>query len=140
MGLLGIFLIPIGLSSLSGFRHVITCQQRTRAPFTLDIPDQGPPTVLSAITLQRGGNAELCGGLTLDMAVRPSSPGKVAIILPITNHTRYAWRGSVKLVVGHTSVPVGIGEIRAGATRSGTVDVRVDPGIHVVGGSLLIGP
>lgn len=139
-GLLGVFLIPILTSSLNGLTHVLTCQQRTQAPFTLEVPEQGAPTILSALTLERGKAQDLCGGLTLDMAVQALNSSKVRVILPITNHTRYTWRGSVKLVLGHTSVPVDIGEVHAGATVNGHVDVHVDPGVHAIGGSLLIGP
>src|SRR5258708_10950637 len=131
--LLGVLLIPIAPSSLNGLTHVLTCQQRTQAPFTLQVPAQGPPTILSAVTLSRGKSAELCGGLTLDMAVQQASAGKVRVLLPITNHTRYPWRGSVKLILGHTSVPVDIGEVHSGSTREGHVDVRVDQGQHEIG-------
>ncbi|GAC1590773.1 MAG: hypothetical protein NVS3B21_08640 [Acidimicrobiales bacterium] len=140
LALLGVFLIPIATSSLNGLTHVLTCQQRTRAPFTLDFTDPSAPTVLSATSVRRGEQTELCAGLTLDIGVKRASAGSARIVLPITNHTRYAWRGSVKLLVGHTSVPVNVGEVRAGATRIGQVDVRIDPGVHEVGGSLLIGP
>jgi hypothetical protein len=61
-------------------------------------------------------------------------------VLPISNQTRYQWRGSVKLVVGHTSIPVAIGTVGAGMHREGHVDLRVDPGAHEIAGSLLIGP
>ena len=140
VGLVGIFLIPILTSSLSGLTHVITCNANTRTPFELTITAQGVGTGLSAETLEPNQANGLCGGLTLDMGVRPLSNGKIRINLPISNHTRYRWRGSVKLEIGHTSVPIGVGEIPPGATRTGSVDVHVDPGSHTIGGSLLIGP
>ena len=138
--LVGLFLIPIVSSSLNGLTHVLTCQQRTQAPFTLQVPQTGAPTILSTVTITRGQKQELCGGLTLDITVQGMSAGKVRVLLPITNHTRYTWRGSVKLILGHTSVPVDVGEVRPGATRVGHVDVHIDPGVHDIGGSLLIGP
>ena len=140
LALLGVFLIPIVTSSMNGLTHVLTCQQRTRAPFTLDVGDQGPPTVSSATSVRRGEQTELCRGLSLNIGVRSLNASTVRVILPITNHTRYAWRGSVKLVIGHTSVPVNVGDVRAGGTRTAHVDVRIDPGVHDIGGSLLIGP
>ena len=43
LGLFGIFLIPLGLSSLHGLTHVITCRAGTRAPFTLAVSERGEP-------------------------------------------------------------------------------------------------
>jgi len=140
VGLVGIFLIPILTSSLSGLTHVITCNADTRTPFELSIPAQGLGTGLSAETLEPNQQNGLCGGLTLNMGVQPIGNQRIRITLPISNHTRYRWRGSVKLVLGHTSVPIGVGEIAPGATRTGRVDVHVDPGTHQISGSLLIGP
>jgi hypothetical protein len=140
LALLGVFMIPIVTSSLNGLTHVLTCQQQTKAPFTLDFTDRASPTVSSATTVRRGERTELCRGLTLDIGVQSLNPTMVRVVLPITNHTRFTWRGSVKLVIGHTSVPVDVGQVRAGATRTAHVDVRIDAGMHEVGGSLLIGP
>jgi hypothetical protein len=138
--LVGVFLIPIGLSSLSGLTHVLTCQERTPTPFALDIPAHGVPTISSSETLAQGQSNQLCGGLTLDLGVQQRGPGRVRIVMPITNHTRYTWRGSVKLLLGHTSIPLNVGSIRPGQTHSAHVDVRLDPGTHNIDGSLLVGP
>lgn len=140
LAFLGVFLIPIVTSSMNGLTHVLTCQQRTRAPFTLDVSSQESPTVSSATSVRRGDKTQLCKGLTLEIGVKALTANSVRVLLPITNHTRYAWRGSVKLVIGRTSVPVSVGEVRPGQTRSAQVDVHIDPGVHEVGGSLLIGP
>ena len=140
IGLFGIFLIPLGLSSLDGLTHITTCHAGTRAPFTLQIPASGDPLVTSAATLTPEDANGLCGGLTLDMAVAPDRPGHVRVTLPITNNTRYTWRGSVKLAVRGTSVPVGIGEIEPGETKADSVSVKIGTGTHTVRGTLLIGP
>jgi hypothetical protein len=140
LGLFGIFLIPLGLSSLHGLTHVITCREGTRAPFTLAVPERGDPLVTSAATLTPGEANGLCGGLMLDMAVGADRPGRVLVNLPITNNTRYTWRGSVKLVVRGASVPVSIGEIEPGETKADSVSVKIGPGTHEVKGTLLIGP
>jgi hypothetical protein len=140
LGLLGIFLIPLGLSSLDGLTHVTTCRAAIKAPFTLEVPAHGDPLVASAATLTRVDSNGVCGGLSLDMSVGPDRPGRVRVTLPITNNTRHAWRGSVKLVVAGTSLPVRVGEIAPGQTRAESVSVRVAPGTHEVGGTLLIGP
>ena len=70
----------------------------------------------------------------------PTGPAGCRVTLPITNNTRYAWRGSVKLVVRGASVPVGIGEIEPGETKADSVSVKIGPGTHKVEGTLLIGP
>lgn len=139
--LIGIFLIPVVTSSLDGLTYVLTCQANTRSPFVLSIPARGLPTTSSAETIRRSQvQHQLCGGLTLNMGVQQVGPAVFRITLPLTNGTRYRWRGSVKVVLGHTSFPVGIGEIRPGATRTGHVDVHVDSGTHEITGSLLVGP
>lgn len=139
--LLAVFVIQIAASSLDGLTHVLTCHQATNAPFTLVVPEQGRPTILSSVRLERGAGAgRLCGGLTLDIAVGADTPGHLKIRLPITNHSKYTWRGSVKLRLGAVSIPVNVGAVKAGRTVASTVRVRIDPGSHEIGGSLLIGP
>jgi hypothetical protein len=96
--------------------------------------------IVSSNVIERDAPEGVCGGLVLDMGVGPSDPGKVQLRLPITNNTEYDWQGSVSLQLGDTAVPVDIGEIRAGETKSDTITVRVDPGELEVNGSLLIGP
>lgn len=138
--LLGAFLIPIGTSSLRGLTHILTCRQRTEIPFTLNAPGGGSPTVVSSSTLTRGTPVGACGGLVLDLGIGVAGPGKVRLSLPITNNTPYDWRGTVKLRLGHTVVPIDIGEIRHGQTAHDSVTIRVPSGQLEVKGSLLIGP
>jgi hypothetical protein len=138
--LLGIFLIPLFTSSLNGLTHVLTCQAEQASPFTVEASDNAPPVALSAASLERGQDPSLCGGLTLDLGVSLSKPGELAIIVPITNHTRYPWKGSVKLVLDGVSVPLAIGEIEPGGTETGRVVIPVRPGHHEIAGTLLIGP
>jgi hypothetical protein len=140
IALMGAFLIPIGLSSLRGLTHVLTCEQATKVPFTITIPAHGSPTISSSSTITRESAAGLCGGLTLNMRVGGEGPGKVRIVLPIANHTKYRWHGSVKLKLGGTTVPVAIGSVGSGRTATDTVHLHVDPGTHEINGSLLIGP
>jgi hypothetical protein len=140
IALLGAFLIPILLSSLSGLTHVITCQQATNVPFTVDLPPGRPPTISSSFKITRGQVNGLCGGLRLDMRVGEEGPNKVKIILPIENHTKYDWEGSVKLNLGGTTIPVRIGRVPAGKIREDVVHFKVDPGTHEINGALLIGP
>lgn len=138
--LLGTFLIPIGTSSLRGLTHVLTCDEQAEIPFTLIVPEEGDPVIVSSRAITRDEPEGVCGGLVLDMGVGPGKPGRVVLRLPITNKTEFDWQGTVRLQLGDTAIPVEIGEIKAGETGEDTVEVRVDPGEIEVDGSLLIGP
>jgi hypothetical protein len=140
IALLGAFLIPILLSSLQGLTHVLTCQQKTNVPFTVELPPHGQPTISSSAVITREQAAGLCGGLRLDMRVGQEGANKVKIILPIANGTKHDWQGTVKLNLGGTTVPVRIGGVPAGKTREDVIHFHVDPGTHEIEGSLLIGP
>jgi hypothetical protein len=82
----------------------------------------------------------LCGGLSLNMAARIVDGGQVAMVLPISNDSKFPWHGTVTLVIGEISVPVGIGRIASGETETDVVELRLEEGTHQVEGSLLIGP
>jgi len=138
--LLGAFLIPIGMSSLRGLTHVLTCKESAETPFTLITPENEEPQLLSSSRISLEDEEFLCGGLSLNMGARAQGPGKVDMILPITNHSEFLWQGTVTLVVGGTSIPADIGSIPAGETRTDTLELSLDPGETEVNGSLLIGP
>lgn len=138
--LLGAFLIPIGMSSLRGLTHVLTCKESAETPFTLITPEGMEPQLLSSSRITADTEEFLCGGLSMNMGARAQGPGKVDMILPITNHSEYLWQGTITLVVGDTSIPVSIGKVPAGETRTDTVPLTLDPGELEVNGSLLIGP
>ena len=140
IALLGAFLIPILLSSLQGLTHVLTCQQATNVPFTVQLPEHGQPTISSSAVITREQAAGLCGGLHLDMKVGQETANKVKIILPIQNGTKHDWQGSVKLKLGATTLPVAIGSIGSGRTKTDMIHLHVDSGTHEINGSLLIGP
>lgn len=138
--LLGVFLIPITASSLRGLTHVITCRNAAEIPFTISIPAAGPPSITSAVRLERGAETEVCGGLRLNPKVGLAGPREVRVVLAIVNSTEFAWKGSAELHLGNTAIPVRIGRIAAGETESEALQVRVDPGTHELKGTLLIGP
>lgn len=138
--LLGAFLIPIGMSSLRGLTHVLTCKEAAETPFTLITPEGMEPQLLSSSRITADTEEFLCGGLSLNMGARSKGPGRVDMILPITNHSEYLWQGTVTLVVGDTSIPADIGKIPAGETRTDTLELTLEPGELEVNGSLLIGP
>lgn len=135
MLLLGVFLIPITVSSLRGLTHVLTCDADVRTPFTVDTD-----TATSSARFERGDPSGLCGGLQLNMAVGQVRDDRVRLTLPITNTSKYTWKGSVELRIGGSAVPVDIGEIAAGATEVDSIDIKVDEDATEISGSLLIGP
>ena len=138
--LLGVFLIPITASSLRGLTHVLTCREETERPFTIVIPEAGPPSILSSATIERDADSSLCGGLDVDTRVAALGGNRVRVTLPITNATDDPWKGSVALKMKGTTIPVAIGAIAAGTTRAETITLNVDPGTTEINGSLLIGP
>ena len=139
VALLGAFLIPIGTSSLRGLTHVLTCRSQEKIDFTL-INEGGEPTIVSSKVYERGEEAGVCGGLVLDMGAGPAGVGRVQISLPIENTSEFDWQGTVRLQLGGSTVPVDVGKIPAGSSRTERVTVKVDPGQLNVDGSLLIGP
>jgi len=140
IALVAAFLIPLGTSSLRGLTHVLTCRDEAEIPFSLIVPDEGDPVIVSSQTISRDAPVGVCGGLVLDMAVGPAGRNRVELRLPITNRSEFDWHGTVRLKVGTTVVPVEIGEIKHGETEVDSVKVRVRPGEHELQGSLLLGP
>ena len=138
--ILGIFLIPISFSSLSGLTHIITCTEPESAPFSVTTDKSGKSVIASSSVLIRGAKPKLCGGLGLTIRVRSVRPGFVIVTMPIRNTSSYAWRGTVQLSIGGARVPISIGEIRPGTTKSSEIEVRVKRGQSKLEGRLLVGP
>ena len=83
---------------------------------------------------------ELCGGLNVDPAIHSEGESDIAISLPIENNSPFVWRGTITLRLGKTPIPIGIGEIPPGETRTETVDLDLKRGSHDLNGVLSIGP
>lgn len=139
LALLGALLIPIGMSSLRGLTHVLTCKEEAKQPFTV-IVTEGQPEVLSSMRIGREDTGRLCGGLDLETKARAGDKGEITLILAIDNQTEHLWRGTVSVAIGRTTIPVDIGEIPAGETRQDSIDLELDKGTTELNGSLLIGP
>lgn len=138
--LLAVFLIPVGTSSLRGLTHVLACAQETSSKLSL-VNQQGQgPILLSATSATRGAPMLLCGGLSVNIAAQGAGPGRVTLIVPIKNHSDLTWRGTVRLKLDDTAVPLAIGRVPAGATVEDRVTVRLPAGSQEVSGELLIGP
>ena len=146
VGLLAVLLIPIGTSSLRGLTHILTCRDKSATPFSVDVPEDGPPTISSSTVIERdpSGEAasnEICGGLILDLVMGSREENRADVTLLITNNSEFGWRGSVRLQLGDVPIPIDIGEIEAGDTAQDEFEIRLDAGRrYEIEGSLLIGP
>lgn len=146
IGLLAVLLIPIGTSSLRGLTHILTCRERSATPFTVQVPEEGPPVILSSTVIERDPSGEVvsqevCGGLTLDLIMGSRVENRADVTLAITNSSDYGWRGSVQLRLGDLPIPIDIGKIDAGSTATDDFELRLDTGrTYEITGNLLVGP
>jgi hypothetical protein len=146
VGLLAVLLIPIGTSSLRGLTHILTCQDRSATPFSVEVPEDGEPTISSSTVIERDPSGEVatnevCGGLILDLEMGSRAADRTDVTLRITNNSDFGWRGSVQLKLGDTSIPIDIGQIDAGSTATDDFELHLDAGRrYEIEGSLLIGP
>ena len=139
--MLGAFLIPIGMSSLRGLTHILVCEKKAKQPFTMIVPPEGQPEILSSLRISKNEQSDkICGGLTIEPRATTDGPGEIVFTLPITNHTDNLWRGTVSLELGEVRIPVDVGEVGPGQTQTDSVSFSLDEGTHEVNGSLLIGP
>jgi hypothetical protein len=146
IGLLAVMLIPIGTSSLRGLTHILTCQDDSDTPFSIEVPAEGPPVISSSAVLERDPNGEVasqevCGGLLLDLMMGSERAGRANVTLAITNNSEYGWHGSVQLRLDDTLIPIDIGAIDAGETETDSFELRLDRSrTYEVQGRLLVGP
>ncbi len=146
IGLLAVMLIPIGTSSLRGLTHILSCQGDNDTPFSIDVPEEGPPIVSSSAVITREPDGavpddQLCGGLTLDLLMGTRVDDRADVTVSITNNSDYGWRGSAQLRLDDVLIPIDIGEIGAGKTVEDAIELRLDSGrTYAVEGTLLIGP
>jgi hypothetical protein len=137
--LFGVFLIPVLLSSLRGLTHVVSCRGEVEQPFTVTFGPDGEP-LLTGSAMVEGGEGRMCDWLVSELAVETAGPHRLEVTIPITNNGAGAWRGTVQLRVGTTVIPIGIGLVPAGTTKSETVILRLPEGVSSFDGSLLVGP
>lgn len=137
--LIGVFLLPIGFSSLRGLAHVLTCSEQVAAPFQV-LLIEGEAVVTSAQQLEAGGGQLLCGGLAVELTAAAEPGGRVEVTVPISNTTDADWFGSVELDVAGVRFPVDLGRVGAGETRRQRLELRLPDGTTEFSGVLLIGP
>ena len=144
--LLAVFLIPIGLSSLRGLTHVLTCDEEVATPFTV-IFDEGTAMVLSSVAITaEDSSPTLCDGILVDVQASTPTLDTAELTLIVTNTTEFPWRGTINLelgdqgVMGTTLIPINIGKVDPQAFQTEVVKVNLEDGAHEFGGRLLIGP
>ena len=146
IALLGVLLIPIGTSSLRGLTHILTCQDRSASPFSVEVPEDGPPVISSSTVIERNPDGttrstEVCGGLVLDLEMGSQVANEADVVLTITNNSDYGWRGSVQLDLDGTDIPIDIGQIDAHDSATDRFELHLDSGrTYAIEGSLLVGP
>lgn len=138
--LLGVFLIPIGSSSLRGLTHVLTCSEEVESPFTVVVGADGTALVVSSTQIVAGEEPGLCGGLEVIMSARPEGVGRLALTVEVSNGTTHPWQGTIDLTLDGNGIPVDIGRVRPGEIEQDTVVFRLEAGSHELAGALLIGP
>lgn len=139
VALFSVFLIPVGLSSLRGLSHSITCSEAVETPFQVLLFPDAPPIVTGSSVVAPGGGT-LCGGLGVDISVRVLADGRVEVEIPLANTTSADWFGTVQLEVAGTRIPVDLGKVEAGETRTEQIALRLPEGTTEFDGSLLVGP
>jgi hypothetical protein len=138
--IVGIFLIPILVSSLRGLTHVLTCSEGVEAPFTVFIASDGSAVVTGSATGEAGDVQGLCGGLSVDMRAGTVVDGRLALTILVTNDSPYPWQGTVDVSLNNSTIPVSIGRIEPGGKAADAIPVRLDEGANELDGSLLVGP
>ncbi|MFP5331036.1 MAG: hypothetical protein ACLGHX_01535 [Acidimicrobiia bacterium] len=135
-----IFLIPLGLSSLRGLGHTLTCRAAVESPFQVILDEDNAPVLTSATVLSVDEPPTLCGGLRVNISIAIDDDGRVAVTLPIENSSPHDWHGTVQLDIEGTRIPVSIGHVPAQETASETIELRLPEGTTEFVGSLLVGP
>ena len=141
--LLGIFFIPFATSDLRGLSHILTCRDSVSTSLYVDGGSGDQGSVLgSADTVTRDEvGLGLCGGLLVDLQLTSSRADRAVVLIAITNTSDHRWQGSVELDFEGAPVPVSIGDIRQGGTKTDTVEVRIPGGkAYEITATLLIGP
>jgi hypothetical protein len=138
--IVGIFLIPILVSSLRGLTHVLTCSEAVAAPFTVFIAPDDSAVVTGSATGQADNRQGLCGGLSVDMRTGAVVDDRLALTILVTNDSPYPWQGTVDVSLNNSTIPISIGRIDPGETGTDSVPIRLDQGVNELDGSLLVGP
>jgi len=139
VALFGVLLIPIGFSSMRGLTHIVSCSAEISKPFEVTFDANGTP-LLTGSSVVEAGTDPVCRSLRTDLSLRTVGPNRVEVTVPITNEGTDAWQGTVALMVGEVEIPIRIGLVPPGETRSETLVLNLPAGVTGFSGELLIGP
>jgi len=146
VALLSIFLIPIGLSSLRGLTHILTCSEEVATPFTVIFEDDTAIVLSSVAITIDDAEPTLCDGILVDVQASTPTPQRAELTLIVTNTTEFPWRGTINLelsdqgVMGRTSIPITIGRVESQQFETESILVSLEDGAHEFSGQLLLGP
>lgn len=139
-----VLLIPVGTSSLRGLTHILTCDEAIGTSITIvpGLEPGEPPVLLSAQTREAGDDPLVCGALDVSMSLAEydEDAGEVDLVVAVTNRSELGWRGTSRLELGPTAVPLSLGAIPAGEVREERARVTVAGDQFAIEGSLLLGP
>ncbi len=137
--LLGVFLIPIGLSSMRGLTHVVSCREAISQPFEVSFDQSGEPLLTGSNVVEAGADP-VCALLKTDLSLRGAGPNRLEVTVPLENQGIDPWQGTVTLRVGEVLIPIQIGLVPPGETRSEMIVLRLPQGVTGFTGEVLIGP
>lgn len=140
--LLGVFLIPLTMSSLRGLPHLLACEAEIDATLRIAASSDDDAVLLSAdeITADEAP-VSLCDGLEVDLRLASTDDDRAEVTVTISNRSERTWDGSLQLRLGDTPLPVQIGRVGSGATAVDTVALSIDPDRdYEITGALLVGP
>lgn len=135
-----VMLIPVGLSSLRGLDHVLTCSEQVESPFQVLLIPGEDPVVTGAATVDADDEGLLCGGLGVEIQVVLLDDGRVQVTVPVANSSSSDWFGTVEFEVAGVRLPLDVGRIRAGERRSSSYTLNLPDGVTEFDGRLLVGP
>lgn len=140
--LLGIFLIPLTVSSMRGLPHLLACEAEIDATLRIAAANDDDAVLLSADEITSGdAPVTLCDGLAVDLQLASTTDDEARVSVTIANRSDRTWDGSVDLRLGDTAVPVRIGRVAPGETAVDTIALSIDPDRdYEITGTLLLGP
>jgi hypothetical protein len=126
-----LFLFP----AIQGLRFPLLCHQSAGTAFSM-----GPGTQ-PALGSSLADRPPLCGGLSVVVTLSRLGNRTVAIRPTISNLTARDWHGSVLLrITGLGAIPLSIGRVAAGSSRSAVATVVLPEGREDIAGELDLGP
>ena len=149
IGLIAVFLIPLVQSSTAQ-THALTCRRviasaelRTNAVGTVTIRDARPLDASGDKGTASGVRFEsrsVCGGLVPSLEVATTGPRLLRLDLGVANRTVHHWHATVRVRIGDAVVPIELGSLSPGTTRTPSLRIDLDPGVTKLKVEFAAGP